>query len=443
MSFASAAFTAKMHTVRRDSLHFLNELRRNEQLPRAELTDLENQLAGDAVAFAMGNSPFYTRTYGALGVDPAEVVRAGAWEELPVLDRTTVKEHAQEFPTGEAVGRAVRHGTTGGSTGEPLAVMHDTRVPTLSLAWRMYSWWGVTPWDNVARLGRWGLGRRQQFLQELSWWPTKQVNLEASLLTDESLAVFHDRVVRTRPKLIEGYMGAMIAYADFLERRHLSIPSPHAVATTAAPLTTSARAHLESTMGAPVYDEYRCAEFGWTAGECREHHGLHVFSDVHRIEVLGPDGHPVADGEIGDITITDLRNRVFPLIRYQTGDRGSLVGEPCPCGRPLPLMAALDGRDSDVFHLPSGATLAHQLNGLFASCPDAVRHFQIHQFADYSIVVSVVPGTGPGARARIEKAVDTLRVRTKGEAPVTVDYVDSLPYTGGKVKFVVSDVVTP
>lgn len=441
MALADLVFTAKLHTVRRDSLAFLEELRRNERLPLAEREALEAAWFAAAVAWAMTASPFYARLYGSLGVDPTTVHEPAAWERLPVLDRTTVKEHLDEIPTPDAQGRAVRRGSTGGSTGEPLAVMHDARVPTLALAWRMYSWWGVGPADNVARIGRWKNSTTQQLRNTLNWWPTRQISLEAARLDEETMEHFHRQVLHTRPALVEGYMGAMLAYADFLEHHHQRVHSPTAVATTAAPLTASARTRLEEVFGAPVYDEYRCAEFGWTAGECRRRDGLHIFSDVHRVEVLDEDGRPVPDGVVGDIVITDLRNRVFPLIRYRTGDRGALRRGTCTCGNTLPLMEPVDGRSTDVLPLPSGAVLAHRLPGIFGSCPDAVRHFQIHQRADHSITVSVVLGSGPDAATRIEKAVGVLRERAGGEVPVDVKYVDSLPHRRGKVDFVISDVV--
>jgi phenylacetate-CoA ligase len=138
--------------------------------------------------------------------------------------------------------------------------------------------------------------------------------------------------------------------------------------------------------------------------------------------------------------ITDLRNRVFPLIRYRTGDRGALREEPCPCGRSLPLMDAPHGRTVDMLRLPSGAVLAHRLAAMFSAHPDSVRLFQIHQLADHSITLRVVKGEEVDAVTHVEKAANDLRERIHHEVPVRIDYVDSLPYTGGKTKYVISDV---
>lgn len=437
-----AFFGAKAATVRAHAGAFHRELLANERLAPDEFADMQNRLARDIATFAMSASPFYGRHYGELGVRPDSLTDPEAWAALPILDRATVKQHAAELRTPEATDANTRSALTGGSTGEPLSTLHDARVPSLALSWRMYSWWGVEPYDDLARVGRWNFGRLATIKNDLAWWPTKQVYLDAGLISTETMEQFHRQLTTTRPRLIEGYVGAMLEFADFLERRKLSVPAPTAVATTAAPLTASARARLESVFGAPVYDEYRGSEFGWIAGECGHRDGLHIFADVRRVEVVDEDGAPAAPGELGDLVITDLRNRVFPLIRYRTGDRGILRAESCRCGRALPLMEQPQGRTTDVIRLPSGTVLAHRLMAMFGAHPEAVRLFQIHQLADYSIVVRVVIGDGAEARTHIESAVGSLRERIANEVPVSVEYVDALPYTGGKTKYIISDVAT-
>ena len=439
-SLKGAFFRAKAATVRARAGAFHRELLANERMAPAEFARMQNRLARDIAAFAMDSSAFYGARYRELGVRADALTDPEAWAALPILDRATVKQHAAEMRTPEATEASARPALTGGSTGEPLATLHDARVPALALSWRMYSWWGIEPYDDLARVGRWNFGRLATIKNDLAWWPTTQVYLDAGLISEQTMEAFHRRLTATRPRLIEGYVGAMLEFADFLERRKLSVPVPTAIATTAAPLTASARARLESVFGAPVYDEYRGSEFGWIAGECAHRDGLHVFADVRRVEVVDEEGAPAAPGQLGDLVITDLRNKVFPLIRYRTGDKGILRSEPCRCGSALPLMEQPQGRTTDMIRLPSGTVLAHRLMGMFAAHPEAVRLFQIHQLADHSITIRVVEGDGADARSQIESAVAALQERIANEVPVRTDFVDSLPYTGGKTKYIISDV---
>ncbi len=438
-TFAELAFRAKSATVRRRSGAFLDELMAQQTLAPEALRDLQWERATRLLRWATEATAFYPDSYARHGVDVRAVRSWDDWEALPIIDRTVVKEHAAAFPSSEARPGNTRDAKTGGSTGQPLRTVQDARVPSLALAWRMYSWWGVQPWDDLARVGRWGFGRMDALRNGLQWWPTRQSYLDAGLLSPDSMRAFHRRISATHPALLEGYVGSMLELADFLEAEGLDVPPLTAVATTAAPLTTSVRRRLESSLGAPVYDEYRCSEFGWMAGECRQRNGLHLFADVRLVEVVDEHGRRLPPGEVGDLVVTDLTNRVFPLIRYRIGDRGALVGEPCPCGVTLPLMRQPEGRSTDVLRLPSGRSIGHRLMAMFSGHPDSVRLFQIHQRADHSIVVRVVPGAGSDSAVHVEAAVEELRRRIGHEVPVTTEYVDRLPFTGGKVKYVVSD----
>ena len=57
------------------------------------------------------------------------------------------------------------------------------------------------------------------------------------------------------------------------------------------------RRRIEAVLGAPVHDQYRCAEVPWMAGECGERNGLHTFADLRRVEILDADGEPLEEPE--------------------------------------------------------------------------------------------------------------------------------------------------
>lgn len=443
MNPAQLAFTVKSRTVRRPLGTYLDELVHNERLPLHDLNALTDRRAASIASFAATQSPYYERRFREAGISLARIEDVDEWTRIPLSGRGDFKAHEFDILSTEANDRTARLGKTGGSTGEPLRTRHDNRAATLALAWRMYGWWGVQPWDNLARVGRWGFGIKDSLKNAVTWWPSKQVYLDATLFDADSMRAFHRRLVRTRPALIEGYVGAMLEFADFLEAEGLRIPKPRAIATTAAVLNDNARRRLENVYETEIFDEYRGSEVNWLAGECRAHAGLHMNSDARLIEVVDPDGRRVEPGEIGDIAITDFTNRVFPIIRYRPGDRARLLAAPCDCGVTLPLMDYPEGRTTDMVRLPSGKAINHGLMAMFADHPEAVRVFQIHQHADYSLNISIVRGDDPAADAHVDEAVKKVRRRINDEVAVRVAYVDSLQYTNGKLKYLISDVPAP
>ena len=443
MKLAKSAFMLKSSTVRKRSGRFLDELQTNERLPRAQLAELQNVRAAEVAGFAATHTPYYRRTFSESGIDLTRLHEPEQWQRIPVVERAMVKLHNRDFVSTEASWHTTREAKTSGSSGEPLQMQQDARVPVLAHAWRMYRWWGVEPWDNLARVGRWGFGALENLKTAVAWWPSRQIYLDVKLFDATTMRAFQQAIVRTHPALIEGYVGSMLEFADFLDAEGLTIPAPRAVATTAAPLTENARHRLETVFGAPVYDEYRGSEVNWMAAECRERSDLHIFADTRRIEILGPDGRPVPTGTVGDIVVTDLLNRVFPMIRYRVGDRGRFVERDCPCGVTLPMMAKPEGRTTDIVRLPSGRLINHGLMGMFTEHPEAVRVFQITQTVDHALHIKIVRGDDARAEEHINLAVALVRKRIENEVPIKVEYVESLPQTGGKTKYLISELATP
>ncbi|NBH06072.1 acyl-CoA reductase [Amycolatopsis sp. SID8362] len=77
----------------------------------------------------------------------------------------------------------------------------------------------------------------------------------------------------------------------------------------------------------------------------------HLFSNLYTVEVLDQQlDKPAPAGSIGRLVITAHTRRGQRIERYEIGDLGRLVGEPCPCGRRTPRVE-LAGRMGDVFRI--------------------------------------------------------------------------------------------
>ncbi len=97
------------------------------------------------------------------------------------------------------------------------------------------------------------------------------------------------------------------------------------------------RAQLETGWGARVIDHHGLTEVGPISFECWEGPGaLHLNECEFICEVVDPTtGDPVADGEAGELVVTNLGRTASPVIRYRTRDVVRLDRTPCPCGRTL------------------------------------------------------------------------------------------------------------
>ena len=123
---------------------------------------------------------------------------------------------------------------------------------------------------------------------------------------------------------------------------------------------------------------YSTQEVGYITLQCpkSEHH--HVQAEGVFIEILDDNGSPCRPGEMGKVIATPLHNLAMPLIRYDVGDYAEF-GEPCPCGRGLPVLRRIMGRSRNLLRLPSGERIFPYFHdGLFREIAP-VRQFQVVQ----------------------------------------------------------------
>lgn len=84
--------------------------------------------------------------------------------------------------------------------------------------------------------------------------------------------------------------------------------------------------------GITCYQAYATADLGLIAYETEAVQGLVVDEGIY-LEIVRPGtGDPVAEGEVGEIIVTNL-NPDYPLIRFATGDLSATMPGSSPCGR--------------------------------------------------------------------------------------------------------------
>ncbi|MGN7797581.1 phenylacetate--CoA ligase family protein [Leifsonia sp. 22587] len=441
MTFRRLVFDMKRDLFLRDNRAMYERLLHDQRLEPEELAALQARRAIDHARFAYENTRFYRDLYTDAGITADDLRDPAAFTSLPIVQKSDVRAHFDDIRSTEATAENSVVSTSGGSTGEPLKLLRDLRTPTRTIEWRLFSWWGVHPSDNVALVSRQVKNKSQTRKHDLQWWPSKRIQLDAYRMDENSVSAFISRWEDVKPEVLIGYVGGIVELASFLERSGIAFHPPKAIAVTAAPITPAQRALVERTFGAPVYDHYRCAEIPWMAGECAQADGMHVFADVRVIEVLDDSNRQVVPGQLGETVATDLTNRVFPLIRYRLGDRTTTIAGRCACGVTLPRIANVSGRVSEALHLPDGRVVAGEgLTQLFSNAIDEVRQFQVHQLSDYSIVVRCVPAPDEYAVSAIEHSVDRIRDIVQGTVPVRLELVTSIPHDGGKIRYIRSDV---
>jgi phenylacetate-CoA ligase len=138
-------------------------------------------------------------------------------------------------------------------------------------------------------------------------------------------------------------------------------------------LPESLRVLMRQQYGVSVTQAYASADLGLIAYECQERAGMHVAEDLI-LHIADPEtGQSVPDGMAGEVVVTTF-NKVYPLIRFGTGDLSVLNPTPCPCGRTTPRLTRILGRADEVTKIRGMFVHPSQLDAVMAEMPQVGRY---------------------------------------------------------------------
>ena len=409
-----------------------------QYLPDERLQELIENKKQSIVRHAFNHTEFYRKFYADSGFHESDIGKDGWFEKLPVVTKDHLRNHFEEFTYKARIAdRCIS--TTGGSTGTPTKTGYDRRIPIEAISWRFQGWFGVNPWDDHAYVWRQRRSPRAERKNAMLWWPTRHLKLDASFMTEQTILEFLDRYNRLKPTLLEGYVGAMVQLAQFVLEHRRPVHSPKCVWVTSAPISEVQKKLVKDAFGAPILNQYGSCEVASIAQSCPADCGLHVNVDHIYLEYVDGDNHPVPHGEYGRALLTNLVDTVFPMIRYENGDRGRWLAKSCPCGRTLPLIDSVKGRESESFLLPSGKIInGEYLTTIFDATPDLVHGFRVIQHKDFSITVECIPSSEHDI-SRIESVIRDFSGRIGGEVRVDCKFVKEIAHDRGKLRFVVRE----
>lgn len=350
----------------------LRDLKRVRRGGTEEVAARQRSRLAELVAHARANSPYYRELYQALPervtdmttlpvtTKPALMDRFDDW----VTDRAITLDAVREFiedddNAGKPFLASYLVVTTSGTSGKRGVFVQDDRMFNVLSAitigratgqflrgwhdyWVMLKNGGRTAalWATGGHFAGYATARRL-ILER----PSRRRKIRI-------ISVHHplDRIVAElnefRPGILNGYASAIALAAREREAGRLRI-EPVLVITAAEGLPAEEYPRIAEAFGAKVRNQYACAEFMGLANGCEEN-WLHVNADWVILEPVDAEFRPVPPGELSHtVLLTNLANRVQPIIRYDIGDSITVRPDRCPCGNPLPAVQ-VQGRASDV-----------------------------------------------------------------------------------------------
>jgi phenylacetate-CoA ligase len=415
-------------------LDYLRFLERTQFDPPEEIRARQLAMLRAVLKHAWETVPFYQQAWRTAGVHPEDVDSLADLRHFPVVTKVDVRTRGVEMVSATFDISQLRVKKTSGSTGVPLKIRIDEPGVQWKYACTLRSdqWSGYHLGQRVAKV--WGnpeyrhFGLRGRVMNHIV---DRAVYLDTIHLTADRIREFTAHVRRHRPGLIFGHAHSLYLLACELKKAGVTDVRPNGVISTAMPLHGWQRTVIEDVFGVPATNRYGCEEVSLIASECEQHNGLHVAAESVFTEVE-PTGH---------LLVTDLSNYAMPLIRYRVGDVVAATDRRCACGRGLPLLERVEGRDADYVVTPAGSLISGiSLTENFAVLVDGAAQVQLVQEEVTFLRVRMVADESftDASRRQIAKLVtDTFGPTMRHE----VELVDAIPQEpSGKYRFCVSKV---
>ncbi|MBX9630149.1 MAG: hypothetical protein K2X67_06470 [Burkholderiales bacterium] len=423
--------------------------------------EMVKERLADIVAFARANSPYYRDLYKDL---PARVEDPSL---LPVTDKKTLMANFDSWVTdrevtiepvrkfiedpslvGEKFLGRYTVATTAGTTGNPgIFVLDDnhTRGGTTSLREAFRTWLSLGDFVRIVLRGAriaalHATGGHFVSVTSFTRW-RRSIRLLAKLARDFSVHTpmkeLVDRLNEFRPAVVLGYAStvSLLAREQELGRLHIK---PVLLVLTAEGLAPDEYGQIAKAFDANVGNVWGSTEIAGTAFSCAEG-WLHVVGEWIMVEPVDAEYRPVPPGEQSHtVLVTNLANRVQPILRYDLGDRVLQRPDPCPCGNPLPAIR-IQGRSAEVlrFRTKAGEEVSIPPLAFEIDHVPGVDLAQVVQTTSTNLRVRLRFESGADANQAWQKVHGELKhlLASHGLDQVTIERAEEPPEQGRGGKF--------
>lgn len=343
--------------------------KRSKELKRIMIGKKGNPIAlKQLLEYAIENVPAYA------DIDEPQIKR------FPVVSKINYQKEFQLYRSKLYQNEHLLHKVfTSGSTGTPFMAYQDKEK----------IFWHQAGLININNSIGWGLGEKFMFFRvwgiahdkcKLSQIKSNIIAIDVMNLTDVRKQKICEKIINEKKlHLIIGYASALSDLAGYIIEKKYKAEELgiKIVIADSDKLSINSKKKIEKAFGCVVLDRYGNNENGIIAITMPNDDRMHINFPEYYVEVLKIDSdEPAEVGECGRVVITDIYNKAFPFIRYDTGDLG-VVSEKYE--DQCMILEELTGRISGVLKTVNGSLVGEATITSFFENLMGIGRYQIIQ----------------------------------------------------------------
>jgi phenylacetate-CoA ligase len=334
-------------------LNYKRFLNKSNNFSISDLRTYQYQKLKSLIKYAYEFVPYYKKLFNSLKLLPKDIRSINDLNIIPPLTKEIVRERFKDLTSSIIKKLVPSLCNTSGSTGTPLSFYVDKNITICKFAifWRIWEWEGYKfgqRWANIT--GPVFEDKRiLKYIRSLN-----ALYISSFDITKKNAETILLELLKFKPKMLRGYPSSICEFAKFIgEKSLLRKIKVNCIATSSENLLEFQREFLENVFDCKVFDNYSQWEQSCIIAECEKQQKHHQM-EYGILELLDENNELVKEGEIGEITGTNLENLAMPLLRYKTRDLAVKSNETCECGRSHDVIKVIDGRIEDIILTPDG-----------------------------------------------------------------------------------------
>ncbi len=378
----------------------LKAWREIQWLPAQALERLQTDNLGRLLEHASAKVPFYRERKVRRDGDVRSWLR-----QFPVVTKQDVKARLDDLVAvrKERLLKEASSGSSGIQGVVYTSKLEESNTRAIQVLW--WEWAGYRLGDPIVQTGmtlnRGLVKSLKDRLLRTEYWPAFE-------LDDRVIADLLKKLRRRPRAMLLGYASSLYLIARVAQARCFDDIRFRSVVSWGDKMFDHYRRAIEAQFRTVVHDTYACTEGFMIAAQCAEQR-YHIMTPQVYVELLDDNFQEVAPGELGHVVVTRLDSYSMPLIRYYLGDLA--IKEPpntsCSCGRNLPMLRKVVGRDTDIVRTASGKhMIVHFFTALFEHIPE-IRQFQVVQRDSHEIEIAFIRDRGfhEGVLRHVERLI--------------------------------------
>jgi phenylacetate-CoA ligase len=413
-----------------------NNLNQSQWFPLEKLEQIQEVDLVRLVRHHVAHTPWFKERIKEQGLAPSDLWTLDGLKQYRPFTKRDIQQAGDRFKSDSVPNqyKPVGHVDSSGSTGQPVSMdrTHVNNIFWAAHTLRDHSWFKRDPTGKLAAVRA---TIKETDVERDNWGPpvallTKDngpaIGIPVNWGTYRQLEILE----RFQPNILVLNGGVLQAMVTIWEREGCKLTELKHIKQIGDTVHEPLRDRVKNLFGLTIEDNYSSSEVGAIAIQCPVSGLYHVMAENLIVEILDKDGNDCKAGEIGRVVVTDLHNLAAPTIRYDLGDYAE-VGEACTCGRHLPTLKRILGRERGLFVKPDGSQFWPRGGGRGIKS-FKVRQFQMVQHALDDIEYRMVTDD-PLTEEQVQEAITAIEAVFEMPGTVRITrYENEIPLTNGK-----------